>query len=1099
MAYVPQADVVVTLENTSQSLSQSQAVRIYANWRILPDSDAVLRPSSSSSSSHATTAGPASSSGAIAPPAAAAAAVSPSLLPAAALGQSPPRSGHGLDDDDAARAAARLALASPDVAVPDNHPLPAGLVTYTLPASEEHPPVAIAVCSELPHLAVASAKAISVWNVDPSIGEPTLMASVELPDGSSSNPPVAVALRAGVLAFATASELFVYRLWFERTAPRGPGATSGSAVPLRPRRSQFGQPLAAFGTDVDMLSSSALIGTDAAATFRFDGTSGKPSSHADMLLVPGLPAERASGKPVSASAAHRAAHPSAAAVCELTASAPSTPFTDTSWGIHSLQVLPEHAGGSVELVAANDDPLSEFQAPISQSAARSACRVLVAGERTGMLLAVGASGESVTKLCDYAFTSPASAVLASDSLVYVATATGMETWSLRGLDGGFGASYPPPAVLGMQVFMGVRSFALAGDALVVLSKMYEDETAYPPTACRGMTRLPAEAWNIYILHSAPLGSLVNDISARAAMANEPDPGTYFLLLLEAYLLLQTRLAKLAHEAREAIGLLGAPEVDLAESVTHTLEAANCTALLHKTAALLAAFQMNAAAPASAAHFLWQSDIPLTRGLALLARAPGEAKIYYLDRMLFAPVLLPRVDANADAAAAIVALYARHAPTSLARLALYSCLQDYPQEPVLTGLAELETRSPYDTLAYALLALDVGKLSASVEALLATPPELLTKFVSASPGMLYVPPDQGRWTGSSDYDDDYDAGGGPGSDPALPAALPSFAEVLAALDSATLPFSVALDLLESACGSRRVAAKPNSLVPLATLDPDAALDGPAQAALLAHMAASSGLARLPLVECFLERAIVCPNLETDVSELAVRLSHMYLARILDAEAVDGGGPQLVSLPAVASLPASHAARAEAWLSMLADAAPFGEPYPWLALMPAPEPIRPYVAKLSSLLASPLFHSAELLLDQIQAAMPSQTSPPLHLCSLELACLAALGRTETLVKTLATVAAAAPVVPLAVARLHFGSDAEAWRALLDALNASSGPAGDSADPPVATRYVLEHMARILPPATFMQLLPSDGDLRVYFPLLAASITGERSRKVLASMPL
>jgi len=262
------------------------------------------------------------------------------------------------------------------------------------------------------------------------------------------------------------------------------------------------------------------------------------------------------------------------------------------------------------------------------------------------------------------------------------------------------------------------------------SKMSEQVLAgqYLPEDLRGSAN-----WNLYVLAPITVKQLFEDI---ARMANDKDQiAVKFLILLEGYMLLRAKLASLEANA-EMLEKNGG--LDFVANLSLTLNIKNMTSLFRFSSSLLADYFVEDHQYHLAAKFFVSSDSKLSeviKKFEILDQKENDSEadqfdranalIFYLNEVLFTKEVLEFVDETQELSNDILKnVYHKLAPSEVANLILDSCLNQYDQElavEILEGLRKQnqgsggETNSgstyvrPKEPFALALLYLDMGKL------------------------------------------------------------------------------------------------------------------------------------------------------------------------------------------------------------------------------------------------------------------------------------------------------------------------------------------------------------------------------------------------------
>jgi len=143
-------------------------------------------------------------------------------------------------------------------------------------------------------------------------------------------------------------------------------------------------------------------------------------------------------------------------------------------------------------------------------------------------------------ISEYLYTDEALDAQPGASFLYVATKSGLETWTMRP---GWtkDAGIAEPMVIGLQAFISLKKIVLAGDSVILLSKCALSYLRHPrpkrtPMLTRcvrfteselGSRQLKSKAvaakkastnevsWSLYILHPIPVIPLYDQIIARA--------------------------------------------------------------------------------------------------------------------------------------------------------------------------------------------------------------------------------------------------------------------------------------------------------------------------------------------------------------------------------------------------------------------------------------------------------------------------------------------------------------------------------------------------------------------------------------------------------
>ena len=905
---------------------------------------------------------------------------------------------------------------------PDPNPNPTHGAAFSFPPHGNESPIALAACPSNPIVAIASSSLISLWDISlphhPE-WEPTCIALIETP-----NNLVTLDLFHSHLVFATPDSAFVYRFQFNHNPSSSPDA----------------HPTPTHYTLAELIesenSSSSLIHTPSSNVFTFD-------ARGNCIPKPGI---SIIGSPSSLpSPPHHASRQNSVS-WEIGESEPShtlrvqteNGYTVALWtklasishatgfDIHSVQIVPE------------------YTARPSPGLSSKPVRVLVSGTRVGFLLGLLPDGTG-NVLAEYAFTSPSMSAFATDVFLHVATSNGMETWTLRGDDAGMGASYPPPIVAGMQSFLGVRAFARAGDSIITVCA--EGGGSVSATGAR----IPAEAWNLYILHPASLPKIVNDMAARTMTHAEPNPDMYFLLLLESYVLVQTSLAASKSVSWSSLGdALAAievdPDADLASAITTRMQVSTLSALLAKASGLLAAFQLAQGNAPSALHFLSQSDLSLSQGLDLieahLGHAPPETIPYYLDVLLFTPSLVQRVDADALLGDRILDVYIEHDPASLGSVVLHSCLHEYLPSRVIDALEGLDTRSDPHWLALSLLRLDTGDSEGAADALRAISPDFLSPYLIEHPRFFAELP-------QTDKDQTW------------------------------------IRLLRDVAPSLVL----DTAVHLVTSSPN-----PLSSPNLARLESLLSLVGQPDDIQVLESLLCSPHLlhsstaTTRLSNLATRLAHRYIDIIPTAAAVhdddgDGGGSGDDAKCLFGAIPdwmveASRVDGDDERPSSLCHNTP--------------------TASLASLLTSPSHlldtEAFAALLDALTSLDADATTAGLLV--LRVFCAFKSHRVERALQDMSVLGSMCASAPVTMGSALFESEGvEMWLDLLTALqqhhhqtHGDADGGGNDVGPPAQAVYA--YLAKHLDPPAFLALLPPTASLSTFFPLISHSITHHHS---------
>lgn len=298
-----------------------------------------------------------------------------------------------------------------------------------------------------------------------------------------------------------------------------------------------------------------------------------------------------------------------------------------------------------------------------------------------------------------------------DELLYAMSGDGVEAFPLRtSMNAAEYTTLPSPCSLGFKTFLGPKALVVAGQRLVLLTKLYDPSVPEPPpitpltppqpaslSSGAGKRRvdkrgrpIPDVSWNTYVLTPYDAEALHDDMVAQAKAASTKS--AYYSLILEDHFLLQAEIVSLKKAIAARYGGGGGEEGGEDGKTPGEEEAAELKrrkARLAQSSGYLGDYLFEAKAYREAAQCFSVSDKQIAEVVHLFtasAKTPRPELLEYLDRVLFDPTI--SLDSGEDGshfADAVLRYYAEFAPHRLSTIVLNSHLTGYSHEGALVLL------------------------------------------------------------------------------------------------------------------------------------------------------------------------------------------------------------------------------------------------------------------------------------------------------------------------------------------------------------------------------------------------------------------------------